>query len=565
MDRRQFLKVVGATSAVALIDPVNIFVREAMAAPKFFGLHPFIEAHPEAVFIKRTNVAQKTDAFAKRNEGLALAKEIFVNKDTPGIPLSHRIAVKPNLTCSSGGADIESGMGIVTDPDFVEGVIEGMKELGFAGEQFHLIELNCPGDWSMRGYPQMAARTGAHLRDLDQDVRQLKEGEDITWVDCPDGVIFKRIGYLAPVNQPDTWLLNIAKWKTHGMGLTLCCKNQQGMCANPYVRFCATVGDIKSYPEHVLKDFQPDFKEQLDRLYAKHVEAEIPRWDKPDPQGGYWMETWAQRTCDSLSVTDTGFCIIEGIYGRDGDGFHRGPGPNGQAMDYMTNILIFGKDKFRVDIIGHWLAGHEPGNFGFFHIAKERRLSDVLNPMDVPVYLWEKGAPVLTPLTDFTRTPLKTYYLQKNYGDNNEPWMHLVDEPYDYGPSSVGMRQRGIKSDVWGKRKAEIGRRKAEGGNRKDYDNAILEGKPKSYLLSQNYPNPFNPKTFIEYRIPKDGHVRIEVYNQNGQIVDVLVNSWQKQGIHLVSWNAERKASGTYFYRFKTDGFQEARKMVLIR
>jgi len=184
--------------------------------------------------LKRTNVAQKTDAFAKRNEGLALAKEIFVNKDASGIPLSHRIVVKPNLTCSSGGADIESGMGIVTDPDFVEGVIEGIKELGLTGEQFHLIELNCPGDWSMRGYPQMAARTGAHLRDLDRDVKQLKEGEDITWVDCPGGVVFKRIGYLAPVNQPDTWLLNVARWKTHGMGLTLCCKNQQGMCANPW-------------------------------------------------------------------------------------------------------------------------------------------------------------------------------------------------------------------------------------------------------------------------------------------------------------------------------------------
>ncbi|MBM3235006.1 hypothetical protein FJZ31_01775 [Candidatus Poribacteria bacterium] len=52
MDRRKFLKVVGATSAVTLIDPVNIFVREALAAPKFFGLHPFIEAHPEAVFIR---------------------------------------------------------------------------------------------------------------------------------------------------------------------------------------------------------------------------------------------------------------------------------------------------------------------------------------------------------------------------------------------------------------------------------------------------------------------------------------------------------------------------------
>lgn len=558
MNRRQFLKTIGAAGTAILLDPVNVFVRDAMAKPSFFGLHPFIEAHPEAVFIKRTNVAQKTDTFAKREEGLALAREIFVKKDTPDIPLSHRIVVKPNLTCSRGGTDVESGMGIVTDADFVEGVIEGMKELGLAGEQFHLIEVNCPGDWSMRGYTQMAKRTSAHLRNLNRDVKQLREGEDITWIDCPDGAVFRRIAYLAPVNQPDTWLLNIAKWKAHGMGMTLCCKNQQGMCAKTYVNFCGTVGRIKSYPKHILKNFQPDFEEQIDRLYANHVETKIPRWDRPEPHGGYWMETWSQRTCDSLSVTDTGFCIIEGIYGRDGDGFHRGPGPNGQAIDHMTNVLIFGKDKFRVDIIGHWLAGHEPGNFGFFHIAKERGLSNALNPMDIPVYSWGNGTPVLTPLTDFERTPLKTYYLQRNYGGENEPWMHLVNEPYDYGPSSVALRQYDLKSDVWGKRK-NLERRTA------DYGTKIRNDKPKSYLLSQNYPNPFNPKTFIEYRLPKDGYVRIEVYNQTGQIVDLLIDRWQKKGVHVVSWNAERKASGLYFYRFETEDFQEIRKMVLVQ
>ena len=30
-----------------------------------FAVHPFVEAHPKAVFIKRTNVPSKTDAAAK--------------------------------------------------------------------------------------------------------------------------------------------------------------------------------------------------------------------------------------------------------------------------------------------------------------------------------------------------------------------------------------------------------------------------------------------------------------------------------------------------------------------
>ncbi|MFQ6067245.1 MAG: hypothetical protein ACE5K3_08215, partial [bacterium] len=207
-------------------------------------------------------------------------------------------------------------------------------------------------------------------------------------------------------------------------------KNEQGMTAQTYVNFCGTVSQIKSYPSYVLKDFQPDFEEHLNHLYRQHLEAGIPRWDRPEPSGGFWMETWAQRTCDSLSVTETGFCIVEGIYARSEDSFNKGPGAI--AQDYMTNLLIFGKDKFRVDIIGHWLGGHEPGDFGLFHIARERGLSDVLNPMSIPVYRWEDGGPTLTPLSDFERFPLKSSYLQRNYGGQSEPRYHLVDEPYDY-------------------------------------------------------------------------------------------------------------------------------------
>ena len=27
----------------------------------------------------------------------------------------------------------------------------------------------------------------------------------------------------------------------------------------------------------------------------------------------------------------------------------------------MTNIVIFGKNNYLVDIVGHWLGGHSPG------------------------------------------------------------------------------------------------------------------------------------------------------------------------------------------------------------
>ena len=94
----------------------------------------------------------------------------------------------------------------------------------------------------------------------------------------------------------------------------------------------------------------------------------------------------------------------------------------------MSNNIIFGKDPFRVDIIAHWLAGHEPGNFGLFHIGIERGFSNVLDPFDIPVYLWENGVATKVNLDTFKRTPLLTLYLRKD----DEEQYHMCNEPFDY-------------------------------------------------------------------------------------------------------------------------------------
>jgi len=548
MDRRTFLKTIGISGAVGLARPDHLLAGRAFSSPEYFDLHPFIKEHPEAVFIRRTNVADKTDSEAKRQEGIALARDIFVLAETPGVPLSHRVAIKANTTC--GGSPQASQMGILTDVHFVEGVIEGMKtQLGLPGSKFYVREGNwlgdsyCPEAYWESGYGAMCERTGANGGRFDSGrllseaaLRNLEEGSEVTWVDYPQGVVFRRIGYVAPYNQPDTWLLNIAKLKAHGMGMTLCCKNHQGTCVHPYIHFCAGVqGTISSEPR-MAGDFQPDVMEHVAELHAQHLEAGVPRWDKPGSNwnSGYGMEMWGQRTCDNLDASDTRFCIIEGIYGRNGNGFDLGPGPGRTAQDFMTNVLIFGKDPFRADIIGNWLAGHEPGSFGLFHIAWDRGLSTVLNPMDIPVYLWEDPVPRRISLTELERTPLVTHYMRRNYAGQSEPEWHLVDEEFDYGPyTSVEHTD-------------------------------VLE--PTVFVLAQNYPNPFDPSTLIEYRLPRGQHARIEVYNAAGQQVDVLVDAWRCAGAHLVQWNGRGRGSGTYFLRLRAaDGFQITRKMVLIR
>ncbi|MBU1872176.1 T9SS type A sorting domain-containing protein [bacterium] len=88
---------------------------------------------------------------------------------------------------------------------------------------------------------------------------------------------------------------------------------------------------------------------------------------------------------------------------------------------------------------------------------------------------------------------------------------------------------------------------------------------PDNYSLHANYPNPFNPTTTIRYDIPKQSHVTLTIYNLNGQVVDKLVNRKQEPGFYSVNWDAQNVSTGVYFYQIKADGFQQVKKMLLIK
>jgi hypothetical protein len=93
---------------------------------------------------------------------------------------------------------------------------------------------------------------------------------------------------------------------------------------------------------------------------------------------------------------------------------------------------------------------------------------------------------------------------------------------------------------------------------------------PTRYALYQNYPNPFNPTTEIRYDIPADTYVKLEIYNLMGQLVSMPVDAYQKAGYKTVQWDGRdmsgsKVASGIYFYRLETDGFDKCRKMTILK
>ena len=88
---------------------------------------------------------------------------------------------------------------------------------------------------------------------------------------------------------------------------------------------------------------------------------------------------------------------------------------------------------------------------------------------------------------------------------------------------------------------------------------------PGAYLVKQNYPNPFNPSTTIEFGIPKESAVRLEVYNALGERVGVLLERTMGAGYHSVVFDAGGLPSGIYFYRLLGGDVNVIKKMMLVR
>lgn len=88
---------------------------------------------------------------------------------------------------------------------------------------------------------------------------------------------------------------------------------------------------------------------------------------------------------------------------------------------------------------------------------------------------------------------------------------------------------------------------------------------PSGYNLSQNYPNPFNSLTIIHFEVPKEGNVKLIIYDITGREIQRLADSDLHAGKYYINWDAEKFTSGIYFFRLESGNFNESRKMILLK
>jgi len=93
---------------------------------------------------------------------------------------------------------------------------------------------------------------------------------------------------------------------------------------------------------------------------------------------------------------------------------------------------------------------------------------------------------------------------------------------------------------------------------------------PTAFTLGQNYPNPFNPSTTIEFALPRQSGVVLEVFNILGQRVRILIDEDRPAGEHRLVWdgtfeNGRVCPTGIYFYRLRAGDISLVRKMALVK
>jgi fibronectin type 3 domain-containing protein len=94
---------------------------------------------------------------------------------------------------------------------------------------------------------------------------------------------------------------------------------------------------------------------------------------------------------------------------------------------------------------------------------------------------------------------------------------------------------------------------------------------PTTFELGQNYPNPFNPSTTIDFTIPADMKISLTVFDITGRQIRTLVSGqFTTQGYHSILWdgkdaNGSEVSAGLYIYTLNGNGFNDTKKMVMLK
>jgi len=218
------------------------------------------------------------------------------------------------------------------------------------------------------------------------------------------------------------------------------------------------------------------------------------------------------------------------------------------TTDLTTDIDIYVYDNFVDGTLSTLLGSKLNSSFaeaGYHSVALDAPIQ-LTNGEDFYVAVKFTNSSFIYPIVADNQTPteISTTYIS----GNGTSW-------HDLGtggtPSDVGIRARATLTLA-----------------QSIDDKAITT--PNDFVLSQNYPNPFNSATTIDYSIPRQSRVTIDIYNLLGQKVKSLINEIIPAGNYTAIWdgtdsNNRSVSSGVYYYRISAGDMTDTKKLVLMK
>ncbi|MFP4459028.1 MAG: C25 family cysteine peptidase [Candidatus Zixiibacteriota bacterium] len=133
------------------------------------------------------------------------------------------------------------------------------------------------------------------------------------------------------------------------------------------------------------------------------------------------------------------------------------------------------------------------------------------------------------------------------------PWAgHSVTIYFDFGSSSVTTDAGWYINDI-------------------DILAAISAGMTEpTYTIPDNlefssFPNPFNAETRFSLELPNSGHLKIDVYDIDGRLVDNVETGYYDAGRHFFNWDAGELSNGVYFARCQAEKTSKTIKLLLVK
>jgi len=84
----------------------------------------------------------------------------------------------------------------------------------------------------------------------------------------------------------------------------------------------------------------------------------------------------------------------------------------------------------------------------------------------------------------------------------------------------------------------------------------------RRFRLENCYPNPVKDITTIGFHINKSAIVKITVYDEQGRVMQEVINQQMTPGAHEVQVDLRTLKAGKYIYRLETDGFNDAKMLI---